>query len=87
MDCVTFLVSFGANIWHLDNDMCTSLEVAALHSRTDILRFLDREMARQAAINKKATKRRKETALHEAHRRVNQYDKLFTGNLKKQTPR
>ena len=77
IDCVTFLVAFSANVWHLDNDLRTSLEVAALHNRSNTVRYLDREMARQAAANKKATKRRKESAQEEAYKRIDQYNKLL----------
>ena len=39
MNCVTFLVSFGANMWALDNDFHTALDAAALNNRNEIVRW------------------------------------------------
>ena len=38
MDCVTFLVNFGVNIYSLDIDMHTPQELAAMNECTEILR-------------------------------------------------
>ena len=53
LNCVSFLVNFGANLWALDNDFHTCKDLAAIRSRDEILRYLDTVIAKQEALNKK----------------------------------
>lgn len=76
MTCVTFLVSFGANIWALDNDFHTPLDVAVLQDHKDVIRYLDAVVAKQTILNKKLVKKMKEKALVEAQKRVRKYEKM-----------
>lgn len=76
MPCVSFLVSFGANIWALDNDFHTALDVAVLNDNKDIVRYLDAVAAKQSVLNKKLVKKLREKALGEAQKRVTKYNKL-----------
>ena len=39
MNCVTFLVNFGVNIYVLDIDQHTPKELASMNDCTDILRY------------------------------------------------
>ena len=41
MNCVTFLVNFGVNVFVLDIDSHTPQELAAMNDCSDILRYLD----------------------------------------------
>lgn len=50
--CVTFLVGFDTNLWALDLDMRTALQVAAVNTRKDVVEFLDKAMAKQEMTNK-----------------------------------
>lgn len=52
MNCVSFLVVFGANLWALDHDLHTPMEIAAMHNRREILEYLDKAAAKQEATNK-----------------------------------
>jgi len=53
MDCVKFLVNFGANIFSLDIDMHTPKELAAMNDCQEILRYLDDIAADQELQNAK----------------------------------
>ena len=59
LNCVSFLVSFGANLWALDNDFHTCKDLAAIRGRDEILRYLDTVIAKQEALNKKVSLKRK----------------------------
>lgn len=76
MSCVSFLVSFGANIWALDNDFHTPLDVAVLNDHKEVVKYLDAVAAKQALLNKRVVKKLRERANAEAHKRVKKYDKL-----------
>lgn len=52
MNCVSFLVGFDANLWALDHDMHTPMEVAAMNGRKEILDYLDKTAAKQEMTNK-----------------------------------
>ena len=53
MNCVTFLVSFGTNMWALDNELHTPLDLALLNNQHESVKFLDHSIANQASLNKK----------------------------------
>lgn len=76
MNCTTFLVSFGANIWCLDNEFHTALDVAGLYGRNEIVKYLDSVVAKQSALNKKIVRKLKEKAVLDAQKRIKKYHKL-----------
>ena len=76
MPCVTFLVSFGASIWALDNDFHTPLDVAVLNDHNETVKYLDAVADKQATLNKKVVKKLREKASVEAQKRVKKYNKL-----------
>ena len=76
MNCVTYLVSLGCNLWSLDNDFHTPLDVAGLNDRTEIVRYLDRVYSIQSERNRKLVKRFKEKAVVAAQKRIKKYNKL-----------
>lgn len=41
LHCLSFLVSFGANIWCLDNDYHTPLDMAAMKGHMGACAYLD----------------------------------------------
>uniref|UniRef100_A0A8C6YVB3 USH1 protein network component sans n=1 Tax=Nothoprocta perdicaria TaxID=30464 RepID=A0A8C6YVB3_NOTPE len=41
LNCLSFLISFGANIWCLDNDYHTPLDMAAMKGHMECVRYLD----------------------------------------------
>ncbi|XP_055009047.1 pre-mRNA splicing regulator USH1G-like [Boleophthalmus pectinirostris] len=53
LNCLFFLVSFGANIWCLDNDYHTPLDMAATKNHMDCVRYLDSIAAKQTGFNHK----------------------------------
>jgi hypothetical protein len=83
MNCVSFLVSFGVNLWALDNDFHTAKDVAAINHREDIIQFLDQVIAKQSALNTKVVKKIKEKAVLDAEKRVKTYQKYQKKAAKK----
>ena len=49
--CISFLVNFGANIFALDNELRTALDVAASRDRHECVRLLDRAATEQNVAN------------------------------------
>lgn len=76
LNCLSFLVSFGANVWCLDNDYHTPLDMAAARSHMDCVRYLDSIAAKQATLNPKLVGKLKERAFKAAERRVRDCLKL-----------
>ena len=70
LNCLSFLVSFGANVWCLDNDYHTPLDMAAAKSHMECVRYLDSIAAKQAALNPKVVGKLKERAFKAAERRI-----------------
>jgi len=76
LNCVTFLVNFGVNIWDLDIDQHTPKDLAAINSKEDILKFLDSAGALQESNNPKLVKVQQEKSKKEAEKRVKSFQKL-----------
>ena len=81
--CVTFLVNFGVNIWALDNDFHTALEVAAMNENMNSVHFLDAVVAKQSALNKKLVRKLKERSILDAQKRVKEFNKRQAKSQKK----
>lgn len=75
-NCLFFLVAFGANVWCLDNDYHTPLDIAATNSHMDCVRFLDAIAAKQMTLNPKVVSKLKERAFRAAERRIRDCAKL-----------
>lgn len=52
MSCVTFLVGFDVNLWALDLDFLTAMQLAAIHGKSQALQYLDKAAAAQIMQNK-----------------------------------
>ncbi|XP_054155102.1 ankyrin repeat and SAM domain-containing protein 4B-like [Oppia nitens] len=76
LNCVSFLVSFGVNLWSLDNDYHTAKDVAAINHHEDVIQFLDNVIAKQSALNTKVVQKMKEKSIIEAEKRIKAYQKL-----------
>lgn len=76
LNCLSFLVSFGANVWCLDNDYHTPLDMAAMKSHMDCVRYLDSIAAKQTALNPKLVSKLKDRAFREAERRIKECVKI-----------
>jgi len=76
LNCVTFLINFGVNIWDLDIDLHSAKDLAAINSREDILKYLDAAGAQQEAANSKQAKSLQEKAKKEAEKRVKNFQKI-----------
>jgi hypothetical protein len=83
MNCVSFLVNFGSNIWSLDNDFHTPLDIAAVNEHMEIVKYLDTVVAKQSALNKRVVKKLKEKAILDAQKRVKIYMKMQAKAQKK----
>ncbi|KAL3876820.1 hypothetical protein ACJMK2_034613 [Sinanodonta woodiana] len=60
----------------MDNELHTALELAVIHNREDIARFLDNAQAMQQSKNPKVVQSLKEKALKDADRNAKNYEKL-----------
>lgn len=76
LNCLFFLVSFGANIWCLDNDYHTPLDMAATKNHMDCVRYLDSIAAKQTGLNPKLVSKLKDRAFREAERRIKECVKM-----------
>lgn len=76
-NCVSFLVNFGANIYKMDNDFHTALNVAAIENRTEIVKILDMAQNEQENKNPKVVRSLKEKALKDAEKNIAHYEKLL----------
>uniref|UniRef100_A0A914W0D1 SAM domain-containing protein n=1 Tax=Plectus sambesii TaxID=2011161 RepID=A0A914W0D1_9BILA len=74
MNCVSFLVNFGVNLWTLDNEQRSVIDVAAMKGNHDVVKYLDSEMARQTVLNPKETSRNKQKAIAECERRAHRLE-------------
>ena len=76
LNCVSFLVNFGTNLWSLDNDFHTALDLAGIADHKEIVAFLDVAYTQQNNLNPKTVKKLKEQAVLDAHRRNKKLSKL-----------
>ncbi|XP_025135261.3 Usher syndrome type-1G protein isoform X1 [Bubalus bubalis] len=76
LHCLSFLVSFGANIWCLDNDYHTPLDMAAMKGHMECVRYLDSIAAKQSGLSPKLVGKLKDKAFREAERRIRECAKL-----------
>lgn len=52
LSCVTFLVGFDVNLWALDLDFLTAMQLAAIHGKSQVLQYLDKAAASQIMQNR-----------------------------------
>lgn len=83
LNCVSFLVNFGVNLWALDNDSHTAKDIAAMKQHEDILKFLDDAITKQSNLNKKHVQKLKEKSIKDAEKRIKIYNKLQKKAAKK----
>lgn len=76
MHILSFLVNFGANLFALDNDFHTAMDVAASRDRMDCVRFLDSAASQQTIQNPKKVASIKKEAMKEAEKRVKICEKV-----------
>ncbi|BES98340.1 ANK [Nesidiocoris tenuis] len=84
LPCVSFLVGFDANLFALDHDLHTPLQVA---THPDVIEFLDKSTTSQLLNNKKEVKVKKEKALKDAERRKKKYDERMKKERDKEEKR
>ncbi|XP_014261853.1 Usher syndrome type-1G protein [Cimex lectularius] len=84
LPCVSFLVGFDANLFALDHDLHTPLQIA---TNREVIDFLDKAMAKQLIYNKKEVKAKKEKALKDAERRRKKYDEKMKKERDKEEKR
>lgn len=75
MNCVSFLVNFGVNLWSLNNDYQTAKDAVAPGDQ-EVLDFMDTMVAKQSALNPKLVQKAKEKAVVDVEKRLKSFDKL-----------
>lgn len=76
MHILSFLVNFGANLFALDNEFHTPMDVAASRDHMECVRFLDAAAAKQTNQNPKKVANLKKEAEKEAEKRVKLCEKV-----------
>lgn len=76
MHILSFLVNFGANLFAMDNEFHTAMDVAASRDRMDCVRFLDAAASQQTIQNPKKVANLKKEATKEAEKRVKLCEKV-----------
>lgn len=73
---ISFLVNFGANIFALDNEFHTPMDVAASRDHMDCVQFLDNAASVQSNKNAKKVEAAKKRATKEAQERVKKCERV-----------
>lgn len=73
--CVSFLINFAANIFALDNDMRSPLDVAASRNQYECVRILDNAATEQNMKNPKRTLRLKAQAQRDVERQIRECER------------
>ncbi|XP_076853623.1 ankyrin repeat and SAM domain-containing protein 4B [Brachyhypopomus gauderio] len=76
MDILSFLVNFGANLFALDNDFHSPMDVAASRDQMSCVRFLDNAASQQTGQSSKKVARLKKQAVKDAEQRVKLCEKV-----------
>ncbi|GAA6228650.1 ankyrin repeat and SAM domain-containing protein 4B-like [Lates japonicus] len=76
MHILSFLVNFGANLFALDNDFHTAMDVAASRDQMECVRFLDAAASQQTNQNPKKVANLKKEAIKEAEKHVKLCEKV-----------
>jgi len=84
LNCVSFLVGFDANLFALDHDLHTPLQVA---TNKEVIDYLDKAMTKEILNNNKELKAKKEKALKDAERRRKKYDERMKKERDKEEKR
>ncbi|XP_025417050.1 Usher syndrome type-1G protein homolog [Sipha flava] len=74
LSCVVFLVGFDVNLWALDLDFLTAMQLAGIHGKSQVLQYLDKAAALQIMQNKKKVESKKEKAQKDAERNLKKYE-------------
>ncbi|XP_033127554.1 ankyrin repeat and SAM domain-containing protein 4B-like [Anneissia japonica] len=75
INAITFLVSFNCNVWAMNNDHQTPMDVAAENNRKSCVDFLDDVSSKKSSANPKLVRKMKLEAMNEADKRVKKYYK------------
>ncbi|XP_068102975.1 ankyrin repeat and SAM domain-containing protein 4B [Hyperolius riggenbachi] len=75
-NCVAFLINFGANIFAMDNELHSSLDVAIMKGRTDCAKILDEAASKQTSLNPKKVAKLKDQAQKDAEKKARECEKL-----------
>lgn len=73
--CISFLVNFGANIFALDNELRTALDVAASRDRHECVRLLDRAATEQNVANPRKVSKQKAQAQRNVEKQIKECKK------------
>lgn len=76
MHILSFLVNFGANLFAMDNDFHTPMDVAASRDHMNCVRFLDNAASQQTMQNPKNVANLKKQAVKDAERKVKECEKV-----------
>lgn len=81
LHCVSFLINFGCNVWALDDDGHSALDLAGILGHDTIVRYLDCELACRLAQDRKTADKSKTKALQEVERRLRKKEQQLEKRL------
>lgn len=67
LNCVTFLVGFDVNLWAMDLDFLTAMQLAAIHGKSQVLQYLDKAAAAQIMQNRYDERRQRSPVRQSKH--------------------
>lgn len=73
--CAEFLVNFGCNIWALDNDGHSAMDVASLYERQELMTFLDDAYFKQKNLNPKVVGTLREKSVKKMENNIKRYER------------
>jgi hypothetical protein len=75
MNTVSFLANFGCNLWALDNDFHSAMDIAMLEDKTDIIAFLDDAQSKHQQKNPKIVQQMRERATRDAEQNIKRMER------------
>ncbi|XP_071107820.1 pre-mRNA splicing regulator USH1G-like [Haliotis cracherodii] len=76
VDIVSYLINWGCNLFALDNDHHSAMDLASLYEKHEVVRLLDNSCSQQQLKNPKIVAKLKEEAMKNADRNIKRYEKL-----------
>ncbi|XP_061182633.1 pre-mRNA splicing regulator USH1G-like [Saccostrea echinata] len=75
LNTVSFLVNFGCNIWALDNELHSAMDIAVIEDKVDIIAFLDDSQSKQQQKNPKVVQHMREKATKDAEQNIKRMER------------
>ncbi|XP_062579982.1 pre-mRNA splicing regulator USH1G-like [Saccostrea cucullata] len=75
LNTVSFLVNFGCNLWALDNERNSAMDIAMDEGKVDIIAFLDDAQSKQQQKNPKVVQHMREKATRDVEQNIKRMER------------